>query len=97
MLKIPAFCIIIKFIILYITNSLYLPKNIKVVLKQVFSKERSILDFLYTISIGIYISLPITTIDSKLSCYIFTNYNRVRKRKDKSKSPKLSGIFKLPS
>ncbi len=61
-LSILFFSCLKEVLVLYFTNSLYLVKNIKIVLKEVFSTERSILDFLYITSVRTRIRLLVITI-----------------------------------
>ena len=75
--KIPIFRNFIKLLILYFTDGLYAPKNIEAALKQVFGNDRSILDISHATTTGICISLPVATIGSTLSRYIFINYNSI--------------------
>jgi hypothetical protein len=51
-LYIPFISCIYKLTKSYLANGLYLAENIEAILKAVFGKDKSILDYLYTTSIG---------------------------------------------
>ena len=70
----------------YLADGLYLAENIEAVLKAVFGKDKSILDYLYITSIGARVGLPVAIIREPLSC-IFTNYNGVRTRDEDQGKP----------
>jgi len=78
-LHIPFISYIYKLTKSYLANSLYLIKNIKAILKAIFGKDKSILNYLYATFISAQVSLPIAII-CKLLSYIFINYNKVRTR-----------------
>ena len=75
--KIPILSYIEALAALVFTNSLYLVENIKAPLKQIFSIEKGILDYLYTTTIEIKTGFPIATVYNYPLYYPFTNYNRV--------------------
>jgi hypothetical protein len=63
-----------------IINRIYLARNLEAVLQEVFSSNKSILDCLSATAIGTKIKITISLI--KLELFIFTNYNKLRDRKD---------------
>ena len=78
--NIPFFSYIFKLAISYFANGLYLAQNIKSILKEVYSIDKSILNCLYAISIETMLGFPIAIVSNYLLYWIFTNYNRVGTR-----------------
>ena len=78
--NIPFFSRAFELAMSYFADGLYLARNIKSVLKEVCGIDKSILDYLYAISIGIMLGFPIATVSNYPSYRIFTNYNGVGTR-----------------
>ncbi|KAH6721996.1 hypothetical protein BKA61DRAFT_467948, partial [Leptodontidium sp. MPI-SDFR-AT-0119] len=70
---------VINFIVLYLADSYYSAGNLEAALREVFSSNRSILDYLNVTKTGTCVRLLVTTICDILIC-VFTNYNGVRTR-----------------
>ena len=79
-LGIPFFSRVRELLVSYLTDGLYVAKNIEAAMKEVFGREGSILDYSHATSTGTRIGLPVATVHERPSSRIFTNYNGVGSR-----------------
>ena len=79
-LRLPLLSRLQRYLISYLSDSIYPAENIELVLKEVFGIETNILDYSHATSIGTRIGLPVASVSNPPGHHVFTNYNGAGER-----------------